>query len=99
MTYTDSEVLTITGLTQVKCSDGKVDNVGGARASSALLCPKSNPVDFTYVDGDTPTSGKSIRLTINMPFTISGYNNIKNASFFNVDSASATLYVQYSYGN
>lgn len=97
MTYTASEVLAITGLTPVKCSTLLVDNTGGARASSALICPKTNPVDFTYVNGSTPASGTSIRIAVNTPYTISGYNNIQNATFFNTDGSSASIYVQYSY--
>lgn len=96
-TYTASESLPIAGLTPVQCSPSLVDNTGGARASSALICPKTNPVDFTYVDGGNPSASDSIRLAVGTPFTIFGYQNIKNATFFNTDGNSATLYVQYSY--
>lgn len=96
-TYTASESLSITGLTPVQCSQSLTDNVGGARASSALVCPKTNPVDFSYVDGENPSAADSIRLAVGTPFTIYGYQNIKNATFFNTDGSSASLYVQYSY--
>ena len=96
-TYTASEVLTISGLAPTQCSPALTDNIGGARASSALICPKTNPVDFTYVDGGNPSANDSIRLPVSSPFTIWGYQNIKNATFFNTDGSNASLYVQYSY--
>jgi hypothetical protein len=96
-TYTASETLSITGLDPVQCSATLTDNVGGARASSALVCPKTNPVDTTFVDGANPAANQSIRLAVGAPYTIYGYQNIKNAAFFNTDGNDASLYVQYSY--
>ena len=96
-TYTASETLDIVGLAPIQCSPALTDNIGGARASSALICAKTNPVDFTYVDGANPTATQSIRIAVGTPFTIFGYQNIKNATFFNTDGSSASLYVQYSY--
>lgn len=96
-TYTQSELLTITGLTPVQCSSAKTDNVGAARASSAIITPKTYPVDFTFVDGASPSANESIRIAVDTPYTISGYQNIKNAVFFNRDGNNGNLYVQYSY--
>lgn len=98
-TYTASEVIAISGLAPVQSSASLIDNVGGARASSAIICPKTNPVDYTFVDGSTPSAIDSIRQAINVPFTIYGYDNIKNAVYFNVNGNSGSLYIQYSYGN
>jgi|ERR1700722_9977179 len=98
-TFTASETLAISGLTPVQSSAALVDNVGGARASVALICPITNPVNFTYVDGATPAAGTSIPLAVGTPFYIYGYNNIKNAVYFNTASQSASLYVQYAYGD
>jgi hypothetical protein len=97
MTFTASEQIAITGLTPKKSSTSLVDNVGGARATAALICAKTNPVDYTYVDGASPSANTSIRNAVGVPLLIYGYNNIQNATYFNTDGSSATLYVQYAY--
>lgn len=97
MIFTASEILTITGLTPVQSTASLVDNVGGARATSALIVAKTAPVDFTYVDGATPAAGTSIRNAVDVPQLVQGYENIKNAVYFNRDGNPATLYIQYAY--
>lgn len=97
-TYTTSEVLSIAGLSPQKSSASLTDNVGGARATSALVVPVGGPVDYTFVDGLTPAAGKCIRLLQGVPQFVIGYDNIKNATYFNTDGATLTLYIQYAYG-
>lgn len=97
MTYYDDELIAVSAGSTATLDRDLLDNVGGSRASSALIENSATANSaVTYRFAGTPSATEGHRLDPGDSVEVTGYDNLRNLVIYGAGSVASSVFVSYS---